>query len=237
MIRRLAALAVLLALVAGAYLVARDYVRNHPQDVPWTRLDLDDPIGRFTARKLAALTAHPAQCRTMLAAAGADDEAAPDRGGEGQCGYADGVRLERETEYRPAPLVTSCPVAAAALILERQVIDLAAIRHFDTSVRAIHHSGSYSCRRINNRPEGAFSEHSTADALDITGFTLADGRRIDVARSWGQETAEGAFLREVRDGACRLFSTVLSPEYNQAHADHFHFDQAERVARGFRLCR
>ena len=46
-----------------------------------------------------------------------------------------------------------------------------------------------------------------------------------------------AFLRAVRDGACRLFATTLSPDYNVAHRDHFHFDQAARGAVGGRLCR
>ena len=41
----------------------------------------------------------------------------------------------------------------------------------------------------------------------------------------------------VRDGACDLFATVLSPDYNAAHADHLHFDQAMRGAMGWRGCR
>ena len=45
---------------------------------------------------------------------------------------------------------------------------------------------------------------------------------------WEGGASERSFLREVRDGACPLFATVLSPEYNAAHADHFHFDQAGR---------
>jgi hypothetical protein len=41
----------------------------------------------------------------------------------------------------------------------------------------------------------------------------------------------------VRDGACRLFATTLSPDYNAAHADHLHLDQANRGAGGWRACR
>ena len=44
-------------------------------------------------------------------------------------------------------------------------------------------------------------------------------------------------LREVRDGACDLFATTLSPDYNAAHRDHLHLDQAARGARGWRACR
>jgi hypothetical protein len=58
-----------------------------------------------------------------------------------------------------------------------------------------------------------------------------------VLGDWPRSSREAAFLRDARDGACDLFSTVLSPDYNQAHADHFHLDQAARGATGWRLCR
>ena len=54
---------------------------------------------------------------------------------------------------------------------------------------------------------------------------------------WDDEGARGAFLKQVRDGACALFATTLSPDYNPAHADHFHLDQAARGQWGGRLCR
>ena len=65
----------------------------------------------------------------------------------------------------------------------------------------------------------------------------SDGARISVAADWRDGGAKGRFLREVRDGACRLFATVLSPDYNRAHRDHLHLDQAERGAWGWRACR
>ena len=104
-------------------------------------------------------------------------------------------------------------------------------------VATIQHLGSYSCRRIYGRAEGNFSEHATADAIDISGFILEDGKRISVARDWRGEGKEAIFLRAVRDGACQLFSTTLSPDYNAAHHDHLHLDQAERGRLGGRLCR
>jgi hypothetical protein len=39
---------------------------------------------------------------------------------------------------------------------------------------------------------------------------------------------ESAFLHEIHTGACTLFGTVLGPEANEAHKDHFHYDLAER---------
>lgn len=230
----------LVVLVAGAVLFARDYIRRHPQDVPWTRLNLKHPIGAFTGRKLAALGDEPEQCRALLDAAGAKDDPAPPVSAGPQCGYEDAIRLTpegRAVRYTPSPLVTSCPVAAAMLILESQVIEPAARRHLDSEVAAIEHFGSYSCRRVYGREEGEFSEHASANALDIAGFRLADGSRIRVAQDWNRDGPKGAFLKEVRDDACKLFSTVLSPDYNAAHADHLHLDQAERGRMGWRLCR
>ena len=87
------------------------------------------------------------------------------------------------------------------------------------------------------RPNGLWSEHARANAVDIAGFRLEDGRRISVAADWNDRGDKGRFLRDVRDGACRLFSTVLSPDYNRAHRDHLHLDEAGRGAWGWRACR
>jgi hypothetical protein len=229
-----------LILVGAAFLYGREYVRTHPQDVPWTALDLRHPQGRFTLRKLVSLADQPAQCRALLAAAGIADLPAPPRSSGEQCGYTDGMRLEpdgRTTAFTPPGLVTSCPVAAALALLERDVLQPAAARHFAAEVTAVEHAGSYSCRRLYGRAEGQFSEHATADAVDVLGFRLSDGTRISVLADWRGGGPKSAFLRDVRDGACGLFATTLSPDYNEAHADHLHLDQAARGKSGFSLCR
>lgn len=231
----------LVAVAATALVVtiieAAAWIAAHPQDVPWTRLDLDQPVGRFTAPKLAALGEDSRRCRALLADAGIADRPAADISAAPPCGFADGMRLDRATTFRPAGLVTACPVAAALVLWERDVVQPAARRHLGTRVTGFDHAGSYACRRIGGGPEGRFSEHSTADAIDILGFRLFDGNRVSVLRDWTSDSSRAAFLREVRDGACRLFSTTLSPDYNAAHADHFHLDQAARGAVGGRLCR
>ena len=71
---------------------------------------------------------------------------------------------------------------------------------------------------------GTRSEHATANAVDISGFVLADGRRIVVDSGWNGTDDERRFLRSVRAAACKRFRTVLSPDFNAAHQDHFHFD-------------
>ncbi len=231
---------VVLALAAAAFLAAREYVRRHPQDVPWTPLRLDDPVGIFTLRKLASLSESTGRCRGLLADAGSADVPVPPRQAGPSCGYSDGMRLAPgtgEATLSPAGVVTSCPVAAALYVFERQVVQAAAFKHFGSRVTRIHHAGSYSCRRLYGREDGRYSEHATANAIDIFGFDLADGTSVNVLRDWHSVGPKADFLRDVRDGSCRLFSTALSPDYNEAHADHLHLDQARRGRMGWSLCR
>ena len=240
-VRRTLGWIVALAVITGLGLILWSTLRGRPQDLPWTPLDLGQPIGLMTGRKLNALTQSYPACRAALERAGVRYTALPPRSGEGQCGYSDGVRFTsggaRRIDFAPAGLGVACPVAAALTIWEWDVVQPAAERHFGTKVTSIDHFGSYSCRRIYGRDAGTWSEHSTADAVDIAGFRLGDGTRITVARDWQGDTAKAAFLRDVRDGACQLFATTLSPDYNAAHADHFHLDQADRGAMGWRACR
>ncbi|MEG8029599.1 extensin family protein [Sphingomonas aerolata] len=240
-VRRTLGWIVALAVIAGLGLIIWSTLRGRPQDLPWTPLDLGQPIGLMTGRKLTALTQSYPACRAALERAGVRYTALPPRSGEGQCGYSDGVRFKsggaRRIDFAPAGLGVACPVAAALAIWEWNVVQPAAERHFGTKVTSIDHFGSYSCRRIYGRDAGTWSEHSTADAVDIAGFRLGNGTRITVARDWKGDTPKAAFLREVRDGACQLFATTLSPDYNAAHADHFHLDQADRGAMGWRACR
>ncbi|QLC25901.1 extensin family protein [Parasphingopyxis algicola] len=228
-----------LVLLAGAGLWAADYIRHHPEDMPWTALDLRDPVGVFTGQKLAALTGDGALCRTLLEDADIAYRALPAREAGDRCGYRDGVSLivGRGIAHRPGEAALSCPVAAALAVWEREGIQPAAMRHFGQPVVAIDHLGTFACRRVNGSETGRWSEHATADAIDIAAFELADGSRISIVEDWAGPEPERAFLVEIRDRACGLFATVLSPDYNRAHADHFHLDQAARGRLGRSLCR
>lgn len=68
--------------------------------------------------------------------------------------------------------------------------------------------------------------------FDVAGFVLADGRRVRVLGDWSEDSPEASFLHEVRDGACRFFDGVLSPDFNAAHRDHLHLDRGT-----YRYCR
>lgn len=222
--------AIALALVAG--------LRERPQDLPWTTLDLGQPIGMFTGEKLTALTGDLPACRALLDRAGVRYALLPPVR-RGACGYDDGVRLlpggARHAAYAPAGLGTSCAVAASMAVWEWQVVQPEAQTLLGSPVVSVEHFGSYNCRRI--AVAAGWSEHATADAIDIAGFRLADGRRITVARDWAGQGPEATFLHRARNGACRLFATTLSPDYNAAHRDHLHLDHAERGRWGWRGCR
>jgi hypothetical protein len=157
------------------------------------------------------------------------------------CGYDEAVRFRRggalAIAWRPSDLGTSCPVAASLALWEWNFVQPAALQHLGTKVASIDHFGSYSCRRLYGREGGGWSEHATANAVDVAGFRLEDGRRVTVAGDWQGDGPKARFLRDVRDGACRLFATTLSPDYNAAHRDHLHLDQAGRGSFGWRGCR
>jgi hypothetical protein len=120
------------------------------------------------------------------------------------------------------------------LWLERAVRP-AAEEHLGSPLARIEHLGAYSCRRLYGRAEGRWSEHASGNAIDIAGFVLEDGRRISVVGDWNGDPTRAAFLRRVRDEGCKVFGTVLSPDYNAAHRDHMHLDQQDRGFGG--VCR
>jgi hypothetical protein len=67
------------------------------------------------------------------------------------------------------------------------------------------------------------AEKKVADAKALTPIPRGDEKA----------SAEALFLRRLHKGACGLFGTVLGPEANEAHRNHFHFDLAARKRSAF----
>lgn len=131
-----------------------------------------------------------------------------------------------------------CPMIPQVDRWVRTVIEPAARRTYGVSLAELTIAGSYSCRPINGVSGGYLSEHGHANALDVSGFVLADGRRISVKSGWSGGGRDRAFLQAVHDGACGEFTTVLGPDYNAYHRDHFHVDLARRGPDGMRgICK
>lgn len=214
---------------------------------PWAPLRIDAPPNLLTSFKLSRASQDREACRAALAQADMTLVHLDDRATGEHCGFDNAVRIERTSVAVGEPFSLSCRAALSLAMWERHVLQQAAQAQLGTRVRRIDHLGSYACRNLYGEQGRRRSQHATADALDVAAFVLEDGRRISVLRDWkptvgvadAQADAEpraasreAAFLRELHDGACNYFDVVLGPDYNRAHADHFHFDRgAARVCR------
>lgn len=222
-----------LLLVIAALLGWR-WLDAHPQHNPWAPLDLTHPIGMATGGKLAALRADASACRALLTRAGVRFGTLPAIG-EGACALTDRTALSNgpltplQVPLRPREVASTCAVAAALTLWLRDGVQPAAETHLGQRVVALDHLGTVNCRRIGGGSDGAWSEHATGNAIDISGFILADGSRVSLLDHWDAPDGRSAFLRAARDAACELYATTLSPDYNRAHADHFHLDMASRM--------
>jgi hypothetical protein len=195
------------------------------QHLPWKTLSVVDPVGMATRIKAARAGQDPAACRAILRKSGLSYVDLPEKTDGGFCTVRDALRIDggmAPLSPTDAPMV--CKEALALSIWERQVVQPAAFEVLGQGVVSLEHYGTYSCRRMYGKAEGPVSEHASADAIDLAGFKLADGQTIYVARDWNDPGPKGQFLRRVRDGACRVFITTLSPDYNAEHHDHFHLD-------------
>ena len=97
-------------------------MREHPERFPWTELSLSDPVGPFTGLKLASLGDDAGQCLGLLRSAGLAETPFEQPGPiEARCRFDDGVLLRpedrRSISYSPRGVATSCPVAAATVVL------------------------------------------------------------------------------------------------------------------------
>ena len=197
---------------------------------PWATLQVDAPPNFLTRYKLARLSNDIAACRSVLATTGIQFEPIDDEMTGPGCGFFNAVRVDRTSVEVGAPFVLSCRAAVSLALWERHVLHPQVRRHFGLPVARIEHFGSYSCRNVYGRPNATRSRHATAEAFDVAGLVLEDGERIRIVNDWSGEHA--AFLRTLRDGACRFFDGVLGPNYNDAHRDHLHFDRGPH-----RMCR
>lgn len=91
--------------------------------------------------------------------------------------------------------------------------------------------GGYACRNRNSAKNGRLSEHAKGNALDLAGIVLKDGTTVSVLRDW-RSRSKGPMLKRMHKAACGPFKTVLGPNANKFHQDHFHFDVAKHRGGG-----
>ena len=178
----------------------------------------------------------PSACRTALTEEIAIAPSIPDIRGPGGCGGTDLVRLEAivlPDQHRVAltpPATLRCGMATAiADWVRTDIVPLT--QKLGSEITGLDNFDSYECRGFNRIPGAHLSEHGRANALDVRGFKLADGRSIELT-----DRAEPRELREsVLRSVCARFVTVLGPGSDGYHEEHIHLDLMEHQNK-FRLC-
>ncbi|MBL5884549.1 hypothetical protein D3C81_96820 [compost metagenome] len=218
------------AIIAGAAVMGYRWLPSYYN--PFVPLNLDDPPGKITQFKLRRLT--PEACTRLLSEANQKRliQTQPMANSAGDCPLSDVVRVRN---FGPVTLsssfIASCPLAlSSALFIQQQARPLTKTM-MGSELARVEHLGSFACRNIYHRPDARRSEHATADALDISGFQLADGQKVTVLPGWRNEKTQ-PWLRALLSASCDYYGNGLGPEYNAAHANHFHLGM-----RGFGLCR
>jgi hypothetical protein len=211
------------------------YERLPAQYNPFAPLSIDDPPTLVTRYKLRAMTNNPQACLALL-------QQAKQRGQlnfrsvsdtTGNCPLTDAVRVQDFGSVAlSSSFLASCPLALSSTMFVHQRAVPLAQSEFGSRLTRINHLGSFACRNIYNREGARLSEHATADALDISGFGFANQQQISILKGWRAEGKGRGYLHAVFENGCPFFGNALGPEYNAAHADHFHLGM-----RGYGLCR
>jgi hypothetical protein len=131
----------------------------------------------------------------------------------------DGVKLEPEA-------VLTCAMAEATARFVKDEAGPILEKEFGSELATVNQVSSYVCRPRNGTNK--LSEHAFANALDWGALELADGTQIDVQSYKRSEPRRTRIIQAIRDAACGPFKTVLGPGSDADHADHFHFDLAQR---------
>ncbi|KFX07212.1 extensin [Pectobacterium betavasculorum] len=223
-------------MILGTLVALAPWIQRHlpPGYDPFSPLTVDDPPTFITRLKMKSVANDPEACLALLKQAQENGRLrfAVANDISGQCPVASPVRVQG---FGPVTLsssfLASCPLALSSTMFVAQVA-VPQAESLGSSLKRIDHMGSYACRNVYHRPEGRLSEHATADAWDVTAFRLSDGRQVSVLNQWSETGARGSYLRNTFSESCRFFGNSLGPEYNAAHANHFHFGM-----RGFGVCR
>ena len=166
-------------------------------------------------------------CKKRLDEGGIRFTPVPESRGPKPCSLVGTIRLDDYGIATTGLGPVRCAMAERFIEWTRSPVQQAAAAWLGSPVIAIETMGSYSCRPVNGQSGRRLSEHGVADAIDVSAFRLADGRRITVLQGWtsaDQYTRD--FLRAVHLSACKRFGVVLGPDANAQHRNHFHLDLA-----------
>ena len=202
---------VLLLMIGAGAAIRYEWIVVPAQWSPWAPLDLEATPNFLTRYKLSRLSGDDALCRQMLQRAAVEFDPVPDRVTGANCEFKNAVLIRRTSADVGEEFSVTCRTAVSLALWERHELQPAAEKYFGQRVTAIEHFGSYSCRNVYGRPEATRSRHATAEAWDVAGFVLSDGRRIRVARDWQSTKAEAAFLQRVARRCVPIFRWCAEP--------------------------
>ncbi len=217
-------------IMLAVYRLTNLYLPNNIN--PLKPLFINDEPGLMTKHKIRQLKKDAESCFAVLANSDLKYQLIPDKITGESCAFQNVVMLEQSTISYGGDIVLKCPALVALVIWEKHDLQPLAIKKFGQKIIRIRHYGTYACRNVNNAKQGRRSQHAYANAIDIAGFVLADGSEISILKDWNQNTENGEFLASLHESACQRFITVLGPNYNDFHKNHFHFDHG-----GWSICR
>jgi len=165
------------------------------------------------------------QCHIDLARENVGFRALPDQRFENGCSALGAVQLLNIGTPVTNLRAMTCPLARAFARWSREAVQPAADQWLDSRIVRIETFGTYGCRTRNSRPGAPLSEHGFANAVDVSGFQLENGRRVTIQEGWnGEDERVRRFLRAIFQAGCRRFNIGLSPDNDAYHYNHLHFD-------------
>jgi hypothetical protein len=188
--------------------------------------DLSQSARATATRQTPGRVAQPGTPGTLCGIPGLSGERLePITGRSAGCGIAEPVRL-RVVDGIPltTPATINCDAARALRTWVREGL-VPAVGDTGGGVANLRVVASYACRTRNSQSGARLSEHALGNAIDIAGIGLANGSELTVLDDWSSGR-EGRILRAAHSSACGTFGTVLGPNSDRFHRDHFHFDVA-----------
>ncbi len=235
--KRLCAIVVLVAACNVAVAQTVPLPRPRPALVPTTApTPLRPAIIEPASAPKTEPAAEPSACRIRLTSDIAIAPSLPPITGPGECGASDPVKLEavvlpdkRRIAFTP-PATLRCTMAEAVASWVREDA-IALAQDLGSVLRAIENFDSYDCRGRNRVVGAITSEHGKANAFDMRGLWLADGKFVEFT----DPNVSHGFREKVRTSVCARFTTVLGPGSDGYHENHIHVDLAQRRS-GYRIC-
>lgn len=188
------------------------------------------------------IAADMGDCVTALKSLGVTFTAQASNVSDGSCTVVNPVMLDEmkagtHTIRFPDKPLLNCKFALAFTRWVKEHGDPIVMADAKSPLAKLYTGPGYQCRGRNGDSSAKISEHGYGNAVDVTDFTLADGRTFQVSEAPNSSSSAYATLRDLRASGCTVFTTVLGPGANAAHASHFHFDLGTHGKSGtYRIC-